>query len=408
MIHEVENLLKRAMGLDAATIGSANVERAMQERMSVCQLKDASQYWERLQGSQEELQELIEAVVVPETWFFRDTEAFAALVRVVQHEWLPAHNPGTLRLLSLPCSTGEEPYSIAMALLDAGVPPERFHVDAVDISRRAIAHAERGVYGKNSFRAQDLGFRDRHFTAAERGYRLGEQVRAQVRFQHGNMLASGWLPGAHAYDAIFCRNVLIYFDRPTQDRAVQVLDRLLTGAGLLFVGPSESSLLLDHRFVPAGFALAFAFRKPEARMPDRKPRYASRLKHLSAGSGTRAAAPKPSFVSKPDVAVSENKPPLEEAQRLADAGKLVEAMKCCEEHLRRHGPSAGAFYLMGLIHDAAGRASEAVQTYRKALYLDRAHREALAHLALLLEKQGDTAGAEALRSRARRLEPQSG
>lgn len=144
-----ENLLKQTMGLDATSIGSSAIERAVQERLSACHLKDPDSYWERVRSSETELQELVEAVVVPETWFFRNPEAFAALVRLVREEWLPSHPEGVLRLLSLPCSTGEEPNSIAMALLDAGFPANRFDIDAIDISARALARAQLGLYGRN-------------------------------------------------------------------------------------------------------------------------------------------------------------------------------------------------------------------------------------------------------------------
>src|ERR1700730_16908720 len=145
-------LLKEKMGLDAESIGVACVERAVRERLAAQGLENAQLYWELLSASEPALQELIEAIVIPETWFFRDPEAFAALVRVVREEWLPQHThsagaQGTLRILSLPCSTGEEPFSMAMALLDSGFPAQRFHIDAIDISLRAIAHAERGIYG---------------------------------------------------------------------------------------------------------------------------------------------------------------------------------------------------------------------------------------------------------------------
>jgi chemotaxis protein methyltransferase WspC len=115
-----EQLLKQTMSLDAASIGSAAVERAVQERLSACQLADAQTYWERLSGSGTELQELIEAVVVPETWFFRDPASFVALARLARDDGSRRKTQGVLRLLSVPCSTGEEPYSMAMALLDAG------------------------------------------------------------------------------------------------------------------------------------------------------------------------------------------------------------------------------------------------------------------------------------------------
>jgi len=98
---------------------------------------------------------------------------------------------------------------------------------------------------------------------------------------------------------------------------------------------------------------------------------------------------------------------IDEATRLADQGRLVEATACCEEHLRQHGPSANAFHLMGLVRDATGNQPEASDYYRKALYLDPNHHEALIHLALLMEKKGNTAGAQLLRNRARRLEQNS-
>ena len=232
-------LLKEKMGLDAESIGVASVERAVRERLVARGLNDPQAYWEQLVTFEQELQELIEAVVIPETWFFRDPEAFAALVRVVREEWLAKHAEDVLRILSLPCSTGEEPFSMAMALLDGGLPPPRFHIDAIDISTRAIAWAEQGVYGKNSFRAKDLGFRDRYFEPVERGYRLNDGVRRQVHFRHGNLLSAGWLHGAHRYDAIFCRNVLIYFDRATQCRAIEVLGRITHPSGGIVQQPDE-------------------------------------------------------------------------------------------------------------------------------------------------------------------------
>ncbi len=153
---DIENLLKETMGLNVASIGSPAVARAVQERLSACHLPDLGAYWNRIRASESELQQLVETVVVPETWFFRDRESFTALARLVREEWLSGRRQDLVRLLSLPCSTGEEPYSMAMALLDAGVPAERFHVDAVDISARVLSHAGRGIYGRNSFRGQDL------------------------------------------------------------------------------------------------------------------------------------------------------------------------------------------------------------------------------------------------------------
>lgn len=407
---EFEYLLKRTMGLDAAAIGSSAIERAVQGRRSACKLTDAQAYLDYVETSQTELQELIEAVVVLETWFFRDREAFVALTRMICEGWLPAHATGILRLLSLPCSTGEEPYSMAMALLDAGFPASRFQIDAVDISERALALARRGEYRKGSFRGNDLGFRDRHFTAAQGGWRLSDAVRSQVRFQQGNLFSAGFLPGVDIYDVIFCRNVLIYFDRAAQDRAVAVMLRLLTTKGVLFVGPSETGLLLGHEFVSAKVPLAFSFHKVAAVLTPTAPRPAGRDKHPSRPhphtppqQQFRKLATvfqgRPCQIQAPADPTIKPEAGIDEAALLADQGRLVEAEKSCQEHMRRLGASAQALYLMGLLRDAGGNLAEAAQYYRKALYLDHDHQEALAHLALLLGKQGDAAAARLLRDR---------
>jgi chemotaxis protein methyltransferase WspC len=219
------------------------------------------------------------------------------------------------------------------------------------------------------------------------------------------------------YDVIFCRNLLIYFDRSTQDRAVGILQRLLTPNGTLFVAPSETGLLLDHDFVSAKIPRTFAFRQSAA--GSRKPKPAN----VASATGLPTPFPRASPVTirqasavKPPIVSFQ--PPrtdeparlhagLDEAVRLADQGCLVEAASCCEEHLRRHGPSVKAFYLLGLVRDASGNPTDASNYYRKALYLDPGHHETLVHFAFLVEQQGNSAAAQALRERARRVERHS-
>lgn len=410
MLTEFADLLKRVMGLDAASIGVPAIERAVQQRVAACGLKDAGAYLERVRASADELQELIEAVIVPETWFFRDREAFAALARLVYDEWLQTHPAGVLRVLSLPCSTGEEPYSMAMALLDAGFPAERFRIDALDISARALTHARRALFGRNSFRGGDLDFRERHFTPAGTGWQVAEAVRQQVEFRQGNLLDAYLQPGAENYDVVFCRNLLIYFDRATQDRAIATLTRLLAPKAWLFVGPSETGLLLSHAFVSAKVPLAFAFRQAGVALPEPPTNGHPAPRRLPPVRVVTPAREMPfsSFLVRSSVAVAEppakSKAGIDHAMQLADQGRLVEAAKECETHLHAHGPSAKAFYVMGLVRDASGSHAEAAEYYRKALYLDPQHHEALGQLAFLLDGQGDKAGAKVMNDRARRLE----
>ena len=385
---EIVQFLRETIGLDAGSIGRGVVERAILDRQRAAGAADAIAYLARLRSSKEELQALIEAVVVPETWFFRDPGAFDALSSVVRHGAVPmATEP--LRLLSVPCSTGEEPYSMAMALLDAGVPSARFQVDAMEISTRALALAEAATYGRNSFRGSGAMGREHHFEPAPRGRRVCERVRRQVRFRHGNMLACPFAPGRDRFDIVFCRNLLIYFDRAAQDRAIQTLGALLKPEGLLFVGSSEGGLALNHAFVSAKLPMAFAFRRP----------HRSRAATKRRAARATAAAPAPAAAEAPPVVAVT----LEEIRAVADQGRFDEAAALCEEHVRAMGPSADAFCLLGVVRDAAGEVDAAAASYRKALYLEPAHADAVMHLALLVERQGREAEAKVLWSRARRL-----
>ena len=285
------------------------------------------------------------------------------------------------------------------------MPANRFRVDAVDISSRNLVRATLAVYGRNSFRGGDLGFRDRHFDKVADGYRVKEPVRQQVRFHQGNIFAADLLPGQAIYDMVFCRNVLIYFDRPTQDRALVVLTRLLHPSGVLFVAPSETALPGTCGLRSTSEPLVFAFRKPSGTRPAPRSAVAQPVRPPL----VKPPAPKAAPAQIPRAmlpSVSNPASDLAEITRLADQGHFVEAATRCEQHLARWGASSTAFYLLGLVRDASGTHGDAAIYYRKALYLDPDHYDAQIHLALLLETQGDTAGARIVRNRSRRLEQQ--
>ncbi len=401
-----EQLLRTTIGLDAESIGPTSVRRAVRLRMKKLGLKSLEDYEQLLQRSHTEWNELVESVVVTETWFFRDSGMFAAFVRHALAKWLPAHPTTSMRLLSVPCASGEEPYSLAMALLDAGVAPERFQIEAVDINARAIARAEAGVYGRNSFRGKDLAFRDRCFQPAKEGFVLRPTVRSCVRFHRGNLLADDFQPSHASYDFIFCCNLLIYFDRPTQRRALERIVCLLAPSGVLFVGPAERPLVLSHGFVSPGVHEACACGEPVQDLP-RLPWFVKRASVPAALQTNGAGQPHPGANSglelPPSGRPSPALPPdLETARQLADAGRLREAAEICEDHLRQSRVSAEAHYLLGFVRDASG-IPDAIDCYRKALYLEPDHYESLLRMALLLQKNGEPARARTFRNRAQRI-----
>lgn len=403
----IEQLLQNHMGLSPVSIGHSAIAQAVQQRMRQRGIDSVESYWQRLRDSASELNELITLVVVPETWFFRDQQPFQALLEYLKdnrNKW-PASGP--LRILSVPCSSGEEPYTIAMSLLDAGFSPQTFHIDAIDICQANLDRARAALYREHSFRSNDLSFRARYFLHNETGYLLQSRVRDCVHFKQGNLLASDFLPEAIPYHIIFCRNLLIYFDRPTQGKALLVLERLLKKTGLLFLGHAETGVLSGRDYIPLAYERSFGFiygtkHQPHAWsppatfcLPQRRSRPVSPITTPPvASAGTIHSIPDHS----PPLATQD----LETATRLANDGHLVEATAHLEQQLSAGGPNAQAFYLLALLRESVGETQTAESLLRKALYLEPHHYEALIQLSLLLERQGDQVNAERLRERAKR------
>ena len=404
------DFLKETIGLDVTSVGPAIIERAVRQRSIVSQAVSADEYWRTLQGSRDEQQALIEAVIVPETWFFRYPESFATLAKLANKRLGEINNLRALRILSLPCSTGEEPYSIAMALLDAGLKPHQFKVDGMDVSPLSVDKARRALYGKNSFRGDDIAYRDRHFIAEGDGYRLDPRVQEQVRLQVGNLLDPALLAGEPPFDFVFCRNLLIYFDQPTQKQVFEVLKRLTHDDGVLFIGPAEGSLLGRLGMRSIGIAQSFAFSRQGAAEPEPLPTFVPTPLPVPQPLRNRPTAPVRSrpfagvvpLAPVPKTTGTDTVVLLANIAGLANEGKSAEAKAACDSYLRSHEPVAQVFYWLGLLSDVAGNVLEAQGFYRKALYLEPQHPEALMHLAALLQAQGDAAGARRLQERAAR------
>lgn len=177
----VEDVLRRWIGLDVATVGDAALARAIRGRMQAAGIADAEAYASRVRADEAERDALVEDVVVAESWFFRDPQVFDFVAHFAAAlAALPGRAP--IRILSSPCAAGEEPYSIAMALFDAGLEAGQFTIDAVDVSRAALARAARGRYSLNAFRNADLSFRDRWFHAADGAAVVDDRVRGPVAF----------------------------------------------------------------------------------------------------------------------------------------------------------------------------------------------------------------------------------
>ena len=391
MSDRIEALLQDAIGLDAASIGPSVVDSAIRQRCEARGCAGEAAYWPLLVASAVERQALVEAVVVPETWFYRYPESFALLQRLARQRRDDRPGSPPLRLLSLPCSTGEEPYSMAIALLEAGLPPEAFRIEAIDVSTQALAAAGIGVYGSNAFR-DDLPqvLLQRHFARDGQRWRIAGHVRDRVRFRRGSLLDPTLMGGEPPCDFLFCRNLLIYFDRPTQQRAVRMLRRLLHRDGVLFAGPAEAAALSLYGMAAMGVPRCFAFRHPaptanpppaaaRRAVPPAAPRPAFAPPPFAGDAGSPAAAGPPPAAGGPE-APGGTAADLAAIASLADAGRTGEALSLCSASLARRGPDADLYYWLGLLHDAQDGADMALSCYRKALYLQPDHPEAGAQM----------------------------
>ncbi|MGK5016603.1 CheR family methyltransferase [Janthinobacterium sp. HLS12-2] len=403
-------LLRRATGL---SVSKAVAERAVGQRMEQTGFSDSVAYLQALTPA--EMTQLIELVVVPESWLFRDPQAFYATVELVQERW--ARGRAT-RILSIPCAGGEEPYSMAMALRDGGVPKQAFSIDAYDLSPGCIERAQAGVYGRNAFRAQDVAFRERYFThVADDAYRIIDALRDQVSFRQGNLLQFDTATYSRHYDVIFCRNLLIYFDKPTTRAAIHKLSALLADDGMLLAGYAEVPSFCQNGFATLQFRQAFALKKETAAPAapfQAVPLPAARTLRSVPPAPRRAAAPAPPITQEGPrtrpVSAPSHQPAqathadlLAEARLLADRGQLREAGEKCHAHLARVPEAAEAYFMLGMINELAGKTDLADDYWRRCIYLQPDHYEALCHLALLAERNGNHTAATTLKARAARI-----
>jgi chemotaxis protein methyltransferase WspC len=411
-------LLQKVIGLDEASIGSMGIHNAIRRRMKESGAPDEESFLALLKASQAEMTALIEDVVVPETWFFRQKEAFRLMRRHLTGAWQDSHPDQIPRLLSIPCSSGEEAYSMAMILQEAGLTPQGYHIDAIDISRQNLNRARRAAYGEGSFRGDDLNFRQRYFCRTGTDYALNPSLRQAVHFYQGNILDHGQMRQFGTYDIIYCRNLLIYFDRDDCKRTARLLARMLRKDGLLFVGHAETGLIWKDLFVPVHQPMTFAYRHMNdsekalhAANPNKQnPSLSNKTKRAVTLPLNRAVRQKPANPAVASVKTSESvetdngkAPSLKEASRLADMGELREARRLCEGYLQQQGASAQAWYLLGLIGDAQGHKEQARASFHKALYLEPDHYETLVHLALLLDRLGEGQAAQRMRKRIERV-----
>ncbi len=244
----VRQLVYRVAGIHLSAGKEGLVRSRLTPRLRALGLRDFDSYLAYLDGdaSGAELVQLVDLITTNKTSFFREPEHFALLQRTV----LPAlaERDGPIRIWSAGCSSGEEAYTIAIIareVIPAGA--DRVRVLATDISTRVLRRARAAIYRDQQLSDAPPAIAGRHFVhhaPVRDEYRVIDDTRRLVQFARLNLMHD-W-PMRGPFDVIFCRNVMIYFDRPTQQRLVDRYAALLAPGGYLFVGHSESLTALDH------------------------------------------------------------------------------------------------------------------------------------------------------------------
>ena len=410
-LESIKDRLRSVMGLDPESLSKIALRSNVRKRMQACELDTREAYAELLRRDPTEIERLANAVVVHETSFFRYPASFELLATDATKAG-SARGPVPYRTLCVACSTGEEPTSVVMSLLGAGLAPPGIRVEANDLSVRAIDYARAGLYRRRGVLRLPPEVRARWFEDEGMDFRLSREVRDCVRYRTANALDSDFGYSEHKYDAIFCRNLMIYLVPDARERLLEALFQRLRPGGLLFVGhaevPAVRALGLTMAVPPDAFACRMV--RASAPKPAQAPEGPARVRPQPVAAPRPAASRAPArnyYLGPPPKAparaVAAPADVLDRAARLADEGDLDQARRIVSDLIATGAPSADHYHLLAVIEGARGRDVATGDALRRALYLDPEHYPALVQLALLADARGDRDHAGRVRAKAERV-----
>ncbi|HEY4745599.1 MAG TPA: CheR family methyltransferase [Desulfuromonadaceae bacterium] len=405
-----KELLLATCGLGFEQEREATLIKGLHERMASRGIGEGAVYHGLLISDPEEFHRLVELLTVNETYFFREADHLKVLVERLIPEIMAERSSGQIRIVSAGCSTGEEPYSVAMLLQERyGADSSRlFAIAGVDIDAAAIGRARRGVYGKASFRGTDTSLIARYFEPFGRDeYRIRAEIRQEVAFEVVNLLGTTYPLAMQLPDVILYRNVSIYFPGQVQRAIFSRLAELLTAGGYLMVSATET---IHHDLGILSLVerdALFCYRKqPSFRIEDRRVQSraggAGGAQRIDPGrpvpppavqavrlSGTAVPpAQRPAVAAPPDVRAL-----FDEALELSHGNRHDAALELLDTVINREGSFVKAHSLKGSILLHASRFDEARDACARALAMDPLCLEASLMLGIIArhEENGDEA-----------------
>lgn len=244
------------------------VERRVQERIFKTDSRSFQDYFGllRFQNGGDELQQLVNLLTVNETYFFREDYQFSCLTEGMLPEIASRRKPGSrIRIWSVPCSTGEEPYSIAIHVLENWKQCDQYEIEIVgsDIDSRVLGRAREGIYDARSLQNVSMALRQKYFRKLDGGrYQIREEIRESVDFTSVNVVDRAQMSRFGAIDVLFCRNLLIYFDDLARRETVETFYENMSPGGFICLGHSESMSRMTSLFRPRRFSDVLVHQKP--------------------------------------------------------------------------------------------------------------------------------------------------
>jgi chemotaxis protein methyltransferase CheR len=268
----LRDLIHERFGIYFEDNQRASLRSRLGGRLASLDLLSFEEYYQYLRfGPQraEELDRMVSHLTNNETYFYREAaqlQVFAEHILRQIKDRRAADLSRAVRILSAGCSSGEEAHTVAMILYDSGQFFWNWDVQVIgmDVDHVALEKARRGVYFHNSFRALHPALLDRHFVRQGTGAVVKDPIRRLVRFRHGNIVDPASFEGLGGLDAIFCRNVLIYFSDAMILKAVRLFHDALVPGGYLFLGHAESLSRITDLLVPIRFQGAMVYQRPLA------------------------------------------------------------------------------------------------------------------------------------------------
>ena len=250
------------------------LEKRLSKRLQQLQLKTFKDYYYLLRYSpqrESELTEVVNILTTNETYFFREDFQLKTFIREILPEirvQKEREGERRLRIWSAGCSSGEEPYTIAMLLLDLpAFQGWEIEIIGTDISQRVLNLARKGVYGLSAFRTTDDDYRRRFFVEFEGKYKIADRVKNLVTISHLNLFDATKVSLLGKLDVIFCRNVIIYFDASGQKRVIDTFHQRLCPDGFLLLGHSESLMNISNAFSLRHFTHDMVYQRPPSGAP---------------------------------------------------------------------------------------------------------------------------------------------